>query len=302
MNLRQLEVFVAVVETGSFSRGAQKTFLTQSTVSQHIASLEDEVGLRLLDRCGRGITPTQAGQLYLRHARRVLLECRALHDALADFNGLQQASLTIGASNIPANYLIPRLLPTLADTYPGIRLTMQSGDSQGMLDALLANAFDFAVVGKRSHERSLSFTALCDDLLILVVGPQHPWSRIQSLKIADLDQHPLLLREQGSGTGQALNTCLRNAGFDAQRLQVAAYLGSNEAVRQTLLGGFGAAFLAEISVRQEILRKELVRVQVDNLQVLRQLWLATHNSRELSPAAQVVIGLLKNLDPTWTKP
>lgn len=82
MNLRQLEVFVAVIETGSFSRGALATSLTQSTVSQHIAALEDEAGLRLLDRGGRGVLPTQAGKLYLRHARRVLAECRALRTAL----------------------------------------------------------------------------------------------------------------------------------------------------------------------------------------------------------------------------
>lgn len=293
MNLRQLEVFVAVIETGSFSRGALATSLTQSTVSQHIASLEEEAGLRLLDRSGRGVLPTQAGKIYLRHARRVLAECGALRAALAAFSGLQQANLTVGASNIPANYLIPKVLPELAAAYPGIRLTMQTGDSQGILQGLHANAFELAVVGSRNPERSLVFEALTDDLLILVVSPRHPWSRVKSLQLSDLCQYPLLLRELGSGTGKALNDSLHQADFDAQQLQVAGYLGSNEAVRQTLIEGFGAAFLSEISVRQEILRGELVSVAVENFYVQRQLWLVTHSHRELSPAAQVAIALLK---------
>ncbi|NCO53316.1 MAG: LysR family transcriptional regulator [Deltaproteobacteria bacterium] len=293
MNLRQLEVFVAVIETGSFSRGAQATSLTQPTVSQHIAALEDEAGLRLLDRGGRGVLPTQAGKLYLRHAHRVLAECSALRAALAEFNGLQQANLTLGASNIPANYLMPRVLPQLASAYPGIHLNMQTGDSQAMLERLHANEFELAVVGSRNNERALAFESLATDLLILVVSPLHPWSQVKILPLDALRQGPMILREQGSGTGKALNESLREAGFDPAQLQVAGQLGSNEAVRQTLLGGFGAAFLSEISVRQELLRGELISIRVENLHVQRQLWLATRSRRELSPAAQVIVALLK---------
>lgn len=293
MNLRQLEVFVAVIETGSFSRGALATSLTQSTVSQHIAALEDEAGLRLLDRGGRGVLPTQAGKLYLRHARRVLAECRALRTALAEFNGLQQANLTLGASNIPANYLVPRILPQLASSYPGVRLSMQVGDSQAILERLSANECELAVVGSRNNERGLVFEPLAKDTLILVVNPRHPWSQRNPLELDDLGQSAMLLREQGSGTGKALTESLHQAGFDPARLQVAGHLGSNEAVRQTLLGGFGAAFLSEISVRQELMRQELVRVAVNNFRIERQLWLATPSRRELSPAAQVVVALLK---------
>ncbi len=101
MNLRQLELFVAVVEAGSFSRGAEAALLTQSTVSQHIAALESEVELQLLDRTGQGIEVTHAGKLFLQHARKVLAELVALQQAMAGFRGLRQTCLTIGASNIP---------------------------------------------------------------------------------------------------------------------------------------------------------------------------------------------------------
>lgn len=120
MNLRQLELFVAVAESGSFSRGAENTMRTQSTVSQQIAALEAEFGLRLFDRTGRGVELTEGGRLLLEQARRVLTEMAALKQTMARFQGLEETLLTIGASNIPATYLVPRLLPELARCHPGL--------------------------------------------------------------------------------------------------------------------------------------------------------------------------------------
>ena len=293
MNLRQLELFVAVVETGSFSRGAEAALLTQSTVSQHIATLESEVELQLLDRTGQGVVLTHAGELFLQHARQVLAECDTLRQAMAGFRGLQQTSLTVGASNVPANYLIPAILPRLAVEHPGIALTVQTGDSREMLEDLLADAVELAVVGNRSDDKGIDFLPLTGDLLVLAVNTQHPWSRCKSIALDDLERSPLIVRESGSGSGHALQQALQQAGFDPDRLQVAVRLGSNEAVRQAVLGGFGAAFLSEISIQQELKREELVKVPVIGLTVKRQFWLVTRNRRTASPAALVFATLMQ---------
>ncbi len=297
MNLRQLEVFVAVVETGSFSRGAEAASLTQSTVSQHIAALEDEVGLRLMDRTGQGVLLTGAGELFLRHARQVLAECDTLRKAMNGFRGLQKAELTVGASNIPANYLVPAILPRMAAEHPGIALTLQTGDSRAILDQLLADSIELAVVGSRGNDRGLDFTPLADDLLVLAVNPQHPWARCSALRLDDLVASPLVVRENGSGSDQALRQALHQAGFDPARLQVAVRLGSNEAVRQAVISGFGAAFLSEVSIRQELQRGELVKVPVAGFSVPRQFWLATRSRRTASPAARVFAVLMQECFP-----
>jgi DNA-binding transcriptional LysR family regulator len=293
MNLRQLELFVAVTEAGSFSRGAEAALLTQSTVSQHIAALENEVELRLLDRTGQGVLLTKAGELFLLHARLVLNECAALHQAMAGFRGLQQVSLTVGASNIPANYLIPAILPRLAAEHPGIELTMQTGDSRVMLECLLADEVELAVVGSRSDERGVEYQALASDLLVLAVSSAHPWSRCAAITLDDLAKSPMIVRESGSGSDQALQQALRQTGFDPARLQVAVRLGSNEAVRQALLSGFGAAFLSEISIRQELKRGELIKVPVVGFTVHRQFWLVTRSRRAASPAARLFAALMQ---------
>ena len=293
MNLRQLEVFVSVVESGSFSRGAEAASLTQSTVSQHIAALESEVELRLLDRTGQGVLLTSAGELFLQHARQVLSEAVALRQAMAGYRGLQQIGLIVGASNIPANYLIPAILPRLAAEHPGIALTMQTGDSSEMLVSLLADNVELAVVGNRSDDRRVEYLPLTSDLLVLAVSSAHPWSRCPAITLDDLAARPIIVRESGSGSDQALQQALQQAGFDPSRLQVAVRLGSNEAVRQALVGGFGAAFLSEISIRQELKRRELVKVPVSGFAVQRQFWLVTRRRRTLSPAARAFAALMQ---------
>lgn len=293
MNLRQLELFVAVVEAGSFSRGAESASLTQSTVSQHIAALESEVELQLLDRTGQGVVMTDAGKLFLLHARKVLAECGTLRQAMSGLRGLQQVNLTVGASNIPANYLIPTIMPQLAAEHPGIALTMQTGDSREMLDSLLADSVELAVVGSRGDDRRLDYLPFASDLLVLAVGPQHPWSRCTTVTLDDLAESPLIVREKGSGSDQALQQALRQAGFDPNRLQIAARLGSNEAVRQAVLSGFSMAFLSEISIRQELQRGELIKVPVAGFTVQRQFWLVTRSRRTASLAAQIFAELMQ---------
>src|SRR5512146_281394 len=136
MNLKQLEVFVAVAETGSFSKGAEATFITQSTVSQHISALEQELGVRLLDRTGRGALLTPGGSILLEHARRVLAATGEIGRAMDRFKGVEDTVLTIGGSNVPGNYMIPDALPLVRARFPGLKITLLQGDSRDIIERL----------------------------------------------------------------------------------------------------------------------------------------------------------------------
>jgi DNA-binding transcriptional LysR family regulator len=292
MNLRQLELFVAVAETKSFSRGADIICLTQSTVSQHIAALEDEVATRLFDRTQKGALLTSGGQVFLRHARRVLAERDLLLQEMTSFSGLQKGQLLIGASSIPANHLIPAVLPQLASLHPGVSITMQSGDSQGILQRLLNAEFDLAVVGSCPVNDKLEFTALASDLLILIVGAQHRWRQRTEVTLEELRDEPLVARESSSGSQQALLRELQRLSFNVEHLKIAARLGSNEAVRQVVAAGYGCAFVSERSVRRELQSGELCQVAVAGMRVARHFWLVSLRGRTLSPAAAAVAELL----------
>ena len=293
MNLHQLELFVAVAESGSFSRGAEVALRTQSTASQQVAALEAECGLQLFDRTGRGVELTGAGRLLLVQARRVLDEMVALRQAMSRFQGLEETTLTIGASSIPGTYLVPGLLPELLRRYPGLSLNVVHNDSRAILEQLATGIIELALIGSQAITSGLDFTPVADDLLLLVVGPQHHWRQRKYIRLHELVDEPLLLRESGSGSGQTLFTALLAAGIDPERLQVAARLGSNEAIKESLAAGYGAAFLSERSVQREVARGELVLIPVEGLRVVRRLWLATRSGRALSPAATAFINLVK---------
>jgi DNA-binding transcriptional LysR family regulator len=295
MNLHQLEIFVAVAETGSFSRAAESVLLTQSTVSQHIAALENEMGVRLFDRTGRGAELTDGGRLFQQHVRQVLAACAGLRQTMARFRGMEDPQLIVGASNIPANYLIPGLLPMLAARYPGIVLSVIAGDSRDIIGRLVAGEVALAIVGDRLDNNDVLFTPLLSDNLLLVVGAGHPWKGRQSVELEELALTPLIVREAGSGSGRVVEHVLQQAGLDPKRLRIVAQLGSNEAVKQAVISGFGAAFLSSLSIGRELEHKEMAVVCVAGVSVGRRFWLATRRERTLSPAAQAFSRLFSEI-------
>lgn len=293
MTLRQLELFVAVAETGSFSRGGELLSLTQSTVSQHIAALEAEFNTQLLDRISKGVVLTAGGKVFLQQARMILTEVDQLKQAMNHFHGIDHASLELGASNIPANYLVPRLLPLLQARYPGISLNVRMGDTRQILDDIRCQRVELGLVGGRVADDVYSYTPIMSDELILIVGPGHPLRSARAISLQQVFELELVVREQGSGTWQTLNDALLKAGCDPQTLHVLARLGSNEAVRRTVAAGFGCAFVSDLSARECIERGELYRVEVDGLRIIRQLWLAEMAERTRSPAARAVKELIR---------
>ena len=292
MTLRQLELFVAVAETESFSCGAELMALTQSTVSQHIAALEREVCTRLLDRTSKGAFLTAGGRIFLQHARIILAERDLLSQAMIGFHGLEKACLILGASNIPANYLIPGLLPRLNKKHPGITLNMKLGNSLEILDELQSGQIEMGIVGGRIGNPVFNFTPLLKDLLVLIVGPDHPLRKRRQISLQELVDLPIIVREDGSGTYQALQKALYNVDFEPGSLNIIARLGSNESVRQTVAAGYGCAFVSDLSIQKDIQHGELYKINVEGLNIERRLWLVTLRERTSSPAVIAVSELL----------
>lgn len=295
MNLKQLEVFINVAESGSFSKGAESSFITQSTVSQHISALEGEFGLKLLDRTGKGALLTEGGKLLLERARRLVDYSREIPLALARFKGVEDAALHIAGSGIPGEYMIPAALPLLISRFPGLTLILLQGDSREVLEKLLAEEVEFGVVGGHFAEESLEFTPFARDELVLIAPAEHRWSGGSGIGIEELLGEPFVLREPGSGTGKASADALREAGIDPVRMRVAAHLGSNEAVKRAVIAGVGVSFVSAISVQRELAHGTLVQVPVADVSIRRQFYLARRKGRELSPAAVAFSAVMTEL-------
>jgi LysR family transcriptional regulator, low CO2-responsive transcriptional regulator len=285
MNLRQLEVFLSVVEQGSFSGAAQESLLTQSTVSQHIAGLESELGVRVLERSRNGIRLTEAGKILLKHARHVVGELRATEDAIRRFRGLEETTLRIGVSTVPGTYLVPPILTQLSERFPRLHTVVIQGDSRDTGERIASRDVEAGVVGSRFEERGFAYTPIGKDQICLVAPPGHPWARRSSISAEDLYEGLFVMREVGSGTAKTVFDALEAGGVDAARLRVRAQIGGSEAVKAAVIASLGVSFLSEVVVRRDVDRGDLVIVPVDGLRITRPFYLARRSGRELSQTA-----------------
>lgn len=295
MNLKQLEVFVAVAETGSFSKGAELSCITQSTVSQHISALENQLGLRLLDRTGKGAFPTPAGKMLLKLARQVMADVERIELELRQFKDVQNVTLSVGGSTIPGSYMIPDALPVLTRRFPRMDIVLMEGDSQDILDKLSREEVEIGIVGATFPEKGFTFQPFATEDLILVASRQHPLAQTGTISVSQLIEADFILRESGSGTGKTVTEALRTLGIDAGNLRVRARLGSNESVKHVVAGGLGISFVSELSVRKELERGELVQIKVDGIEMSRSFFFAARTGRELSPAAKAFMEVMEEL-------
>ena len=286
MDLRQLEIFVKVAELGSFSRAAEALFLTQPTVSEHIRTLEVELGVRLLDRLGRGAAVTRAGQLLLSHAQRMLALSREARQAMDGFLGRMSGELTVAASTIPGEYILPAMIGRFKEKFPDISITVLIGDSQTVVDWVADGRAELGVVGARLPHRGVEYRELWPDDVVVVVPAGHPWHGRRQVTLEDLRAEPLLLRERGSGTRAALERALGEAQTDLGAFRIVGEMGSTQAIKQAVKAGVGLSVLSKRAVEEECKSGLLWCLRVEDLKVTRSFHLATHRERSRSPLAE----------------
>ena len=286
VDLRQLEIFVKVAEFGSFSKAAEALYLTQPTVSEHIRTLEDEFGVRLLDRLGRGAAVTRAGSLLLSYAQRMLALSREARQAMESFQGRMSGELLIGASTIPGEYVLPALIGRFKEKYPDISITLLIGDSQAAVDWVAEGRAELAVVGARLSVRGIEYKELMPDDLVVVVRGTHAWHARKQITLEDLQSEPLLIRERGSGTRAALEGALTEVHMDLAAFRIVGEMGSTQAIKQAVKAGVGVSLMSRRAVEEECRSGLLACLRVKDLKVTRSFHLATHRERSRSPLAE----------------
>jgi len=293
VDLRQLEIFVKVAEFGSFSRAAESLHLTQPTVSEHIRTLEEELGVRLLDRLGRGAAATPAGQLLLGYATRVLALAREARQAVDRFQGRMSGDLAVGASSIPGEYILPALIGRFKEKYPDISIALLIGDSRSAVDWVMEGRVELGVVGQPLTRRGVEYRELMPDEVVLVVPAAHPWAGRASVALEDLVAEPLIVRERGSGTRAAFEQALAEAGKDLGGFRIVAEMGATQAIKQAIRAGVGVSVMSRRAVEDECRARAVACLQVDGLKLARSFYLATHRERSRSPLGEAFRAFLE---------
>ena len=294
MDLRRLEIFAKVAELGSFSRAADALFLTQPTISEHVRSLEDELGVQLLDRLGRGTTPTRAGQLLLGYAQRMLTLAREAQQAVDQLQGRMSGELAVGGSTIPGEYVLPALIGAFKTKYPDISIALLIGDSRQVSGWVEDGRVEVGMVGARPSARALESRELMTDELVVVVPAGHPWAERRTVGLADLRGEPLIMRERGSGSREALERALAEAGLDLSTFRIVAEMGSTQAIKQAVRALVGVSLISRRAVEDECRASLLACVKIKDLKVARAFYLVTHRDRTRSPLAQAFVAWLES--------
>lgn len=294
LDLRKLEIFYWVAELKSFSQAAELLSLRQPTVSAHVQELEEASAGKLLYRIHGRVSLTPLGELLMERAKTLLAFKREMRAAVEQFHGTLSGELWVGGSNIPGEYLLPPKLGAFTTKFPAVKPILRIRDSAGIIDDVLDGKVELGFVGSKSSDPRLAFKKLWDDEMVLAVPKGHPWSRRESIQLAELRSEKFIAREHGSGTLESFVHLLAKGRRSLDTLlNISMELGSTEAVKAALRGGFGISILSRISIQHELAVGSLVEVRVRGLTMERDFYEVSHRRRPLHPIAQAFREFLK---------
>jgi len=291
MDIHQLRVFTSVFRNRSFTKASTELHLTQPTISDHIRSLEDELGCSLFDRLGRTIIPTKEAEILFIHASEIIERLTNLREAVGSLKKEIAGEVIIGASTIPGTYLLPRAIAGFRKEYPSVFFQIIVSDSREIMEKMLGHELILGIVGTRVLHKDLHAHALLEDELIVVAAPS--LMHQQSMGLRELINLPIVLREEGSGTRKEMEKNLETKGISLDGLRVAGYFSSTDAVKQAVKAGMGISILSRFAVQEELRHRTLKEVKVADLEMKRKFYVLTHRKRSLPLLYSVFLEHLK---------
>ena len=286
INLKQLEAFVATAEFSSFTKAAEVMYLTQSTVSSHISALEENLGVRLIQRSARQrVSLTAEGELVYREARDILERCQALQDLK---NHDQQNQLVIAASSVPGQCLMPELMSDYLALYPGSHYVQLRGDSSRIHQYLAQGTANLGFVGIASSPKEYHYHPVAEDRLVLITANKEPYRTLhrQGTSGLELLNMPMILREENSGTRQEMERYLLRYQISPNDLNIIAQIDNPEAIRSSVSRGLGVSIMSVLAAREYLLSERLLSFELGDQGAFRKIYLCWRKEAQLSPAEQ----------------
>jgi len=285
METANLSAFLAVAQTGSFSRAAQQLHLTQPAVSKRIAALESTLGSRLFDRIGREVGLTEAGRALLPRARHILAELADTQRQLHNLSGRVEGTLLLGTSHHIGLHRLPPVLRAFAGRHPEVRLDLRFMASESIIEAVADGGLEFGIVTlpDDAEERPLELLPVWEDPMVVVAGADHPLAGVAPWEPRALEAYPAILTDAGTYTRTLVDRGLAAAGLRVHTSFTTNYL---ETIKMMVTVGLGWSVLPETMLGPELVSRPLAPM-------VRRLGVVRHAGRTLSNAARAMIRLLE---------
>lgn len=287
--LRQLELFEAIARLGSFTRAAEELFLTQPTVSMQIKKLSNTVGMPLFEQVGKKIYLTEIGHELHRTCLGISEHLANFEMIAADMKGLKTGKLRLAVVTT-AKYFAPRLLGTFCQQYPGVDVSLKVSNRERVLERLAANQDDLYILGQPPEDADVVAETFLENNLVVIAPANHPLAKKKSIPLERLAKEPFLLREPGSGTRMATERQFAESGL---KLKMRMELGSNEAIKQAVIGGLGVSVLSRHTLESDTPSKQFVVLNVQGFPIRRHWYFMYPSGKQLSIIARTFIDHLR---------
>ncbi|MEO1432088.1 MAG: LysR substrate-binding domain-containing protein [Cyanobacteria bacterium J06633_8] len=274
--LHQLRVFEAAARHGSFTRAAEELFLTQPTISMQIKQLTKSVGIPLFEQVGKRLYLTEAGRELFATCQEIFNTFAQFEMKVADLKGLKQGQLRLSVITT-AKYFIPRLLGSFCQLYPGIEISLQVTNHEGILERMTSNQDDLYIMSQIPEHLDINCEAFLENPLVVLAPINHPLAGEKNIPISKLANEPFIMREPGSGTRRAVQKL-----FDENDVEVKVKLelGSNEAIKQAIAGGLGISVLSRHTLMPYA--EDLTVLDVEHFPIKRNWYMVYPNGKQLS--------------------
>lgn len=287
MDFHQLYVFTKVVEHKSFSKAADAVFLSQSTVSSHIQTLEKTLNVHLFDRIGRESIPTPYGErLYVWAQKILLMKDQALLDlnsGMAEFNGIMR----VAVSSVPGQFILPRMVKRFRDEFPKVTFDITQSSSKLVAEQVVNGSVDFGILGEKYENERLHYIPLMKEKLVLITSTETDLSNPVSIR--DILHLPFIMRHADSGTQSILEKTLKSHQISKDKLNIIAYTDDGQSLIQFVIQNVGISIVSEIVAKDYEAKKLINLYEIDTFNEERYFYLVYNKNKTLSLTSKLFI-------------
>jgi len=286
MDIQNLQAFINVSETGSFSKAAEKLFITQPAVSKRISALEQELNATLFDRIGKKVKLTEAGLALLPSTKRILAELEESRRVISNLSGTIGGRLRLGTSHHIGLHRLPPVLRTYTAQYPDVDLDIQFMDSEAACEAVLKGDLELAIATlPEQAEDNLSTQVIWHDPLGIVISKNHILAQHKQIDINQLIEHAAILPSQSTFTRGLMEKALK---IDSRKMKIAMESNYLETIKMMVSIGLGWSVLPV-----SMLDKDLQTITIKGIKMERLLGIVYHSERTLSNAGKMLLDILQ---------
>lgn len=297
MNLKQLEAFVQIAEGGSFSKAAKELFLTQPTISAHISALEKELAVRLFVRNTKEVSLSEDGQALYKYARQMVDLEKKIEEKFCAEKKEGKRSITIAASTIPAQYLLPEILIRFNEKYPKDQIKIMETDSAKVVMRIIDQTADVGFTGTVLEKKHCKYIPFYKDELVIVTPCTSKYQQLQEKEtdISWIQKEHILMREEGSGTRKEAEKQLRAAGVDVGSMRVIASIENQETIKKSVQQGMGISVLSRLAVEEEEKSGKMLVFHIPTENGGRDINLVYNKNKAMTKATERFVGVVREV-------